>query len=220
MNFTPNTRRGHTQETVNQKGHSHLFLSRMNPLYNNNLTTRGFTLIELLVVVLIIAVLAAVAIPQYNKAVKKAQGREVVLAMDILDKALHAYYLEHGTYEGANVSTLNVEMPQLKHFRYAPTGAVYSLGSHTFSDLAFQQNNEVLMDIANDKRMFVSTRWSQGKVVDKYCSSAESRDVSLTAIQISTGASGPSHDLCTEYFNCSLGWHQVGTNPPGWRCNF
>ncbi len=73
----------------------------------------GFTLIELLVVVLIIGILAAVAVPQYQKAVAKSRLAVAMAPLKALQQAEDACFAEKGS--SCPLSDLSVEQTAKKY---------------------------------------------------------------------------------------------------------
>ncbi|MDD7578145.1 MAG: prepilin-type N-terminal cleavage/methylation domain-containing protein [Elusimicrobia bacterium] len=81
----------------------------------------GFTLIELLVVVLIIGILSAVALPQYEWTVEKSRAAEALAVLKTLRDAQEVYYMVNGAY-ASDFTALDVEVPESKYFNYVDGG--------------------------------------------------------------------------------------------------
>jgi len=66
----------------------------------------GFTLVELLIVVIILAILAAIVVPQFSTATRDAQEAALDSNLSAMRSAIELYRVQHnGAYPGANVSS-------------------------------------------------------------------------------------------------------------------
>jgi prepilin-type N-terminal cleavage/methylation domain-containing protein len=65
--------------------------------------THAFTLVEIMFVVAVIALLAAIAVPSFLRARKRAQATHVLNDLRVLDGALDLYAMENNKASGAKV---------------------------------------------------------------------------------------------------------------------
>jgi type IV pilus assembly protein PilA len=78
---------------------------------------RGFTLIEVLVVLLVVAILAAIALPLFANQRAKAQDADAKSAVTVAATAIEVYHQEHDGFAGAAVADLEEIEPSLSAAR-------------------------------------------------------------------------------------------------------
>lgn len=100
---------------------------------------KGFTLIELMIVVVIIAILAALAIPKYMQATTKSKQAEARQILKQIYTMQHAYYQEYNSYccngasasAGSSLPVLGVDVMSTARYTY-----VISATANTFTATA------------------------------------------------------------------------------------
>ncbi len=93
-------------------------------LHTLNKTRSGFTLVEIMIVVAIIALLAAIAVPNFLRARKRSQATRCLEDLRILDNALDQYAIETNRPSGFNPSFADLK-------NYIKTGTpLYTAGDN------------------------------------------------------------------------------------------
>ena len=89
---------------------------------------RGFTLVEIMIVVAIIALLAAIAVPGFLRARKRAQATKILNDLRLIDSAVDQYAIETNNTTGATVAVSDWT-------NYLKKGTVlYNTGQDLFGD--------------------------------------------------------------------------------------
>ncbi len=115
---------------------------------------KGFTLIELLVVVLIIGILAAVAVPQYQVAVAKSRLATYMLLVKSLVEAEESYYLANGHYTD-DLTALDVEPPNEGcTYKVSEWGNYYRCAD--FSIGVYNDASNVQVQLRNSKQTYIA----------------------------------------------------------------
>jgi prepilin-type N-terminal cleavage/methylation domain-containing protein len=99
----------------------------MNSLFRRS-NRRGFTLVEIMIVVAIIALLAAIAVPNFLRARKRSQASKILEDLRQLDNATDEYAMENNKTSGMNPAFADLR-------NYLKTGTtLYNTGADLFGD--------------------------------------------------------------------------------------
>lgn len=84
---------------------------------------RGFTLIEVMIVVAVVAILAAVALPNYFDSVRKSRRSDAITALNAIAQSQERWRANNATYSNVLTSAgLNVANPSSGYYTLAVTG--------------------------------------------------------------------------------------------------
>ncbi|MBR2081991.1 MAG: prepilin-type N-terminal cleavage/methylation domain-containing protein [Elusimicrobiaceae bacterium] len=166
---------------------------------------QAFTLIELLVVILIIGVLAAVAMSQYQKVVDKSRLSEVFSLAKNIKIQQEIYYLAHGEYADT-CEELGADLPEgfVPHANPATQAYVWQKGNYALWLMCKNDKTRVRVAI-NDMQGFSPTGIeiffdhipdnvtgsAKGEPGKMFCSSSTERGMAACKAYGSTGRLDP-----------------------------
>jgi len=89
----------------------------------------GFTLVEIMIVVAIIALLAAIAVPNFLRSRKRSQATQVLEDLRIIDSATDQYAIENNKSSGATVVWTDIQNYVKNGTRLYTSGGTDILGN-------------------------------------------------------------------------------------------
>lgn len=135
-----------------------------------NKIKKGFTLIELITVVIIIAIMAALALPQYTRFMERGHGSTAKNALNMIRKAEATYFALNSAYtnDTSTATGLALEVPEVAKLFDSTTTAnpewnytIFTSGTNnsTFIATATRKKGVYIssfMNITNDGNLTLS----------------------------------------------------------------
>jgi type IV pilus assembly protein PilE len=124
---------------------------------------RGFTLIELMIAVVIVAILAAVALPSYNNYVRRGKIAEATANLSMMRVKLEQYFQDQRSYVGACAAGTVAPLPSgndAKYFTYScPVASLTATGFVVQADGVGDMAGFTYTIDQTNLRKTVSTGW-------------------------------------------------------------
>lgn len=113
-------------------------------------SSRAFTLIEIMIVVAIIALIAAIALPNMLRARKRAQAVSILTDLRLIDEAMDQYAIENGKSQLAAIP-----VPAWRQY-LKPNTRLYTYGTSMFGDVYGDQVLGILPVVPSSDWDFMS----------------------------------------------------------------